>query len=288
MGKGVKILETFRDSIQGLDYFIDTDVKIRILNSLLQVGYDFLDVGSFVSSRIIPQFSDMDAVLRKLDLAGTHTRLFALVANIKGALLANKYNSITILGYPFSTSESFLQRNINANFESSWRSVNEIQEECVKNNKDLMVYQAMAFGNPYGDPVDVDICLHWAEKFQSIGIKYIHLSDITGVSTPEQIGEYYSSLSRHFNEIEFGIHLHISEQLVLEKLDAAYRNGCLIFDGVISGWGGCPMTGYEMLRNLPGTKLLDYLNSQNIAHSIREKQFNEAKLITNALLKTSE
>lgn len=284
MAERVKILETFRDGVQGLKAFIPTDTKVEIINSLLEVGFDYLDVGSFVSSRIIPQFRDMELVLEQINSSDNKTRLFVLVGNEKGALQASRNDRINTLGYPFSTSETFLKKNINKGFDAAFKSLSTIQEKCVSAKKDLMVYLAMAFGNPYNDPVDVNICLHWAEKLQEIGIKNIHLSDIIGVATPNQIGNYFKLLSQEFPALETGIHLHVKEEVDYNKLQHAYDNGCRIFDGVISARGGCPMTGYEMLNNLSTSALLKFTNSQNLSTQINSERFNKSSILVDRKL----
>lgn len=280
MAGTIKILETFRDAIQGLEMIVPTHTKVEIINSLLMVGFDYLDVGSFVSSRLIPQFHDMDKVMENIGQGQSNTKLFALVANEQGAKRASLVESLDVVGFPFSTSETFLKRNINADFTSAWKSVNEIQNECIRTGKEFMVYLAMAFGNPYNDPVGADICLAWAEKFHSLGIKNIHLSDIIGVATPPQIGKYYELLSRNLTDVEFGIHLHIHEEDWYPKVYAAYHNGCQIFDGVISGLGGCPMTGYEMLSNLPSSHLIDFARINNIHIQPDKEEFEFSKKTT--------
>ncbi len=273
MSAEIKILETFRDAVQGLDHFIPTEKKIISINELLKVGFDILDVGSFVSPGIIPQFSDMDVVMRQIDTSGTTSELFVLVANKKGAEKAKEFDSINYFGFPFSTSETFLRKNINRDFESVWSDINEIQEICLKHNKTLIVYEAMAFGNPYGDPVNVEICLQWAEKFSDIGVGIIHLSDIIGVATPAQIAEYYQQLTVNYPTIEFGIHLHDDGKNWQEKVERAFQNNCKFFDGVISGLGGCPMTGYELLSNLQTSELLDFAQKMSIKTNINHEIF---------------
>lgn len=287
MGNKVKILETFRDSIQGLDHFVPTEVKVEILKSMLHVGFDFLDIGSFVSPKVIPQFGDMENVIDKLNIESSKTKLFVLVANEIGANTACRHDKIDVLGFPFSTSESFLEKNIRSDFEKSWRTINEVQNISEKNGKTLMVYLAMAFGNPYGDPVNLEICHHWTEKLHSIGINSVHLSDVIGVSTPKQIAEYYGSLTHSFKGVEFGIHLHIKNENGHSKLKAAFDNGCIIYDGVISGLGGCPMTGYELLKNMPTTNLLQFLSSQEKSPILDMVCYNKTKRITQKLLITS-
>ncbi len=278
MAENIKILETFRDAIQGLEAFVPTADKLRIIRSLYQVGFDFLDIGSFVSPRIIPQFKDMEKVMDRVGEPPDNTRVFVLAGNLEGAKKACSFRNVDVVGFPFSTSETFLKRNINTNLQGAWVQLEQIREECDRAGKTLMVYLAMAFGNPYGEPVSGEICLEWAEKLSSIGINNIHLSDIIGVSTPEQIAHYYHILNDTLPGMEYGFHLHIAGTGWQDKIQAAFSNGCRIFDGVISGLGGCPMAGYEMLGNLPTTNLLEFADQNKIPTQINRKKFLEAQI----------
>ena len=280
----MKILETPRDAMQGLTKFILTPGKVELINILLQVGFDILDAGSFVSGKAIPQMADTADVIKQIDVSASGTKLFVLVANLNGAKKASEIDRVDYIGFPFSTSETFLLKNINAGFEKGWRLVNEMQALCVTSNKNLMVYLAMAFGNPYGDPVSVEIVHEFVDKLSSIGIKTISLSDIIGVASPEMIGQVYALLTEKYPQIEFGIHLHIKKNDWFEKIEKAYQNGCEIFDGVINGFGGCPMTGYEMLGNLPTGNIIEFAKSKGIELAIDEAKFQEAKMLANSIL----
>jgi hydroxymethylglutaryl-CoA lyase len=284
MAKTIKTLETPRDAMQGLANFIPTSKKVELINVLLQVGFDILDTGSFVSGKAIPQLADTADVIKQIDISGSSTKLFVLVANLNGAKKATETKKIDYLGFPFSTSETFLMKNINVGFEKGWRLVNEMQALCVKNNKNLMVYLAMAFGNPYGDPVSIEIIHEFADKLSSIGIKIISLSDIIGVASPEMIGQTYALLTEKYPETEFGIHLHIKQNDWHDKIETAYQHGCRIFDGVINGFGGCPMTGYEMLGNLPTGNIIEFAKSKGIELAIDDAKFNQAKILANNIL----
>lgn len=280
----MKILETPRDAMQGLTEFIPTHTKVELINALLRVGFDILDAGSFVSEKAIPQLADTEEVIKQIDTTGSGTELFVLVANLSGAKKAAENEKIDYLGFPFSTSETFLLKNINAGFEKGWRLINEMQALCVKNNKNLMVYLAMAFGNPYGDPVSVEIIHEFAEKLNNIGVNNISLSDITGVASPEMIGRTFTLLTEKYPESGFGIHLHIKSNDWYDKIEAAHNNGCRIFDGVINGFGGCPMTGYEMLGNLPTVNILEFAKSKGIELTINKAEFNRAEILADIIL----
>jgi hydroxymethylglutaryl-CoA lyase len=210
----VKILETPRDAMQGLHRIIPTDQKVELINALLQVGFDIVDIGSFVSSKAIPQMADTQEVLDRINTEGSFSKLFVLVVNSKGALRAASNSRISYLGFPFSPSPTFLKKNINSDFDKAWKTINEIQNTCVKWNKEFMIYFSMAFGNPYGDPDEPEIMLKWTDKLHEIGIKSISLSDITGVSNPKKIKEVFGLLCHYYPEVEFGLHLHVVEYLM--------------------------------------------------------------------------
>lgn len=277
----MKILETPRDAMQGLVEIIPTSKKVELINALLKVGFDILDVGSFVSEKAVPQMADTQEVIHQIDITTTRSKLFVLVVNLHGADRATTIEKIDYLGFPFSTSETFLKKNINATIDHGWLLVDRIQEMCIQNNKDFMVYLSMAFGNPYGDPVNVEIIHKYVDRLSSMGLKYISLSDIVGNASPEMIEQTYSLLTEKYPHIEFGIHLHIKQNDWFEKIERAYQNGCKIFDGVINGFGGCPMTGYEMLGNLPTGNLLEFAHTNEIELDIDTVNFNDAQILAN-------
>ncbi|MEZ5196195.1 MAG: hypothetical protein R2764_07300 [Bacteroidales bacterium] len=280
----MKILETPRDAMQGLDHFIPTNDKVKLIQGLLDVGFDIIDAGSLVSSKAIPQLQDTCKVIEQLDISSTRSELFVLVANIKGGEQASKMEQLKYIGFPFSFSETFLKRNINSNLNQAESTVYHLQEISVMSGKKLMVYLTMAFGNPYGDPCNLDLILEWTEKFHLAGIKTVSLSDIIGIATPEQISSTYYNLTKAFPTIEFGMHLHIKKDDWYDKIKAAYANGCKIFDGVINGMGGCPMTGFEMVKNLPTSNLLQYAQLNKISLPIDIKKFEVAQQLAVEIL----
>lgn len=280
----VKILETPRDAMQGLHRMIPTVQKIELINALVQVGFDILDIGSFVSAKAIPQMSDTEEVLQKINLDGSRSKLFVLVVNTKGALKASTFSQVSFIGFPFSPSLTFLKKNINSDFTKAWKTINEIQDICIKTNKQFIVYLSMAFGNPYGDPDGIEPILELTEKLQQISIKTVNLSDITGIATTEKIEIIYALLHRNFSQIEFGIHLHTRQDDWYNKIDAAYKNGCKIFDGVINGLGGCPMTGYELLGNLSTENILEWAKSNHINTLVDNQNFRKAQALSNKIL----
>jgi hydroxymethylglutaryl-CoA lyase len=247
----VKLIECPRDAMQGIKEFIPTDVKVRYLNKLLQVGFDTIDIGSFVSPRAIPQMADTAEVLSKLDRSGSRSELLVIVANERGAEQAAAEGSVSYLGYPFSISETFQQRNTNTSIEGSWGRTVEIAQIAKGTGKELVVYISMAFGNPYGDAWSADVALHWVTRLvEELGVKIIALSDTVGVAKPEDIGTMFNALIPAMPQVGFGAHLHASPMNWKEKTQAAWDAGCRRFDGAIKGFGGCPMAEDELVGNL--------------------------------------
>ena len=256
----VKIIECPRDAMQGIRSFIPTDKKITYLQALLRVNFDTLDFGSFVSARAIPQMQDTAEVLAGLDLSRTKTKLLAIVANTQGAEIAAKHGPIHYLGYPFSISENFSMRNTHKTIAESMVTLQEILDIASATNKEVVAYLSMGFGNPYGDPWNVEIVGEWTEKLSEMGVKILSLSDTVGSSTPQVISYLFSNLIPKYPNIEFGAHLHTTPDKWHEKADAAFNAGCRRFDGAIQGFGGCPMAKDELTGNMPTEKLLSYFS----------------------------
>lgn len=278
----VKIIECPRDAMQGIKDFIPTEKKIQYIQSLLRVGFDTIDFGSFVSPKAIPQMADTAEVLEKLDLGKTQSKLLAIIANVRGAEDASIHKPIDYLGYPFSISENFQMRNTHKTIARSVDVLKDILEIADKTNKEVVVYISMGFGNPYGDPWNVDIVGQWTETLASLGVRILSLSDTVGTSNPESIDYLFSNLIPKYPNIEFGAHLHTTPSSWHEKVDAAYRSGCRRFDGAIQGFGGCPMAKDELTGNMPTEKLLSYFTAKNVnglnALSF-ESAYNEATKI---------
>jgi len=285
VAKSVKIIECPRDAMQGIKQFIPTHAKVRYIQSLLRCGFDTIDFGSFVSPKAIPQMQDTAEVLAQLDLSKTSSKLLAIIANTKGATEAALYNEIKYLGFPFSISENFQMRNTHKTIAESITSLQEILEIADKSNKEVVAYLSMAFGNPYGDPWNVEIVANWTEKLVNMGVKIISLSDTVGTSTPDVIDYLYSNLIPQYKNIEFGAHLHSTKEKWFEKLDAAYKAGCTRFDGAVMGHGGCPMAKDELTGNMATEKILSYFSAQNIDTQVKmmsfEAAYNEALLVFN-------
>lgn len=276
----VKIIECPRDAMQGIKTFIPTEKKVIYLQSLLRVGFDTLDFGSFVSPKAIPQMADTAEVLSRLDLSKTQSKLLAIIANTRGAELASEHNAIRYLGFPFSISENFQMRNTHKTIAESIVTLQEILEIAGQFDKEVVAYLSMGFGNPYGDPWNVEIVGEWTEKLAGMGVKILSLSDTVGSSTPEVIDYLFSNLIPQYPEIEFGAHLHTTPDKWFEKVDAAYKAGCRRFDGAIQGFGGCPMAKDDLTGNMPTEKLLSYFTTQkestNTSPMSFESAYNEA------------
>jgi len=278
--KSIKLIECPRDAMQGIHDFIDTDVKAAYINLLLQVGFDTIDFGSFVSPKAIPQLRDTREVLAKLDLSATSSKLLAIVANLRGVEEAVVHNEITYLGFPFSISETFQQRNTNSSIAQSMDTVKQMLELCDKYGKTAVVYLSMGFGNPYGDEWNVEIVEKWADELVTNGVKILSLSDTTGVSSPEKIREILPSLVKRFENTEIGLHLHSTPDTRFEKIDAAYESGCRRFDSALKGFGGCPMATDDLTGNLATEELITYLESRNEALNLNMDKWQEAVLFS--------
>jgi hydroxymethylglutaryl-CoA lyase len=284
--KAIKIIECPRDAMQGIKKMIPTADKIVYLQSLLRVGFDTLDFGSFVSPKAIPQMQDTAEVLAGLDLSKTQTKLLAIIANTKGAEMASLHSEIRYLGFPFSISENFQMRNTHKTIAESLVTLQEILEIAVKREKEVVAYLSMGFGNPYGDPWNMEIVGEWTEKLAKMGVKILSLSDTVGSSTPDVIAYLFGHLIPKYPQIEFGAHLHTTPDRWFEKVDAAYRSGCRRFDGAIQGFGGCPMAKDVLTGNMPTEKLLSYFTAQKEMMTTSpmsfESAYNEASKIFNA------
>ena len=268
----MKIIECPRDAMQGIEKFIPTSEKIAYINQLLKVGFDTIDFGSFVSPKAIPQLRDTTEVLNGLNLSDTRSKLLAIVANTRGAQEASQFPQIHYLGFPLSISETFQQRNTNKSIVEALNTLTEIQDICTSTSKKLVVYISMGFGNPYGDPYDIDIVGKFVEILIALDVSIISLADTIGISSPDQITYLYQSLSSKFTGIEFGVHLHSTKDTAIEKIEAAYLAGCTRFDGAINGYGGCPMAKNDLVGNLATETILDYLQSKGLDAGINMKE----------------
>ena len=276
----IKIIECPRDAMQGIKTFIPTARKVSYIQALLRVGFDSIDFGSFVSPKAIPQMQDTAAVLEQLDLSKTESKLLAIIANVQGAKDAAAHQPIQFLGFPFSISENFQMRNTHKTIAESLVTLQEIREIADQQNKEVIAYLSMGFGNPYGDPWNEEIVSEWTERLAQMGVKILSLSDTVGSSTPEVITHLFSNLIPKYPHIEFGAHLHTTPDKWFEKIDAAYNAGCRRFDGAIQGFGGCPMATDRLTGNMPTEKLLSYFTAKkentNLSAMSFESAYNEA------------
>lgn len=269
--------------MQGIKAFIPTERKINFIQSILRVGYDTIDFGSFVSPKAIPQMQDTAEVLAGLDLSTTQSKLLAIIANTQGAQTASQHKEIHYLGYPFSISENFQMRNTHKTIAESLVTLDEILNIADASNKEVVAYLSMGFGNPYGDPWNVEIVGEWTEKLAGMGVKILSLSDTVGSSTPDVIDYLFSNLIPKYPNIEFGAHLHTTPDKWFEKIDAAYKAGCKRFDGAIQGFGGCPMAADDLTGNMPTERMLSYFTAGKADTNMNplsfESAYNEATKI---------
>jgi len=274
----IKLIECPRDAMQGWKHFIPTEKKVEYINALLKVGFDTIDFGSFVSAKAIPQMADTAEVISGLQTENSKTKLLAIVANVRGAMDAVLHEKITYLGFPFSISETFQQRNTNSSMDESFERVKEIQDLCSAHNKKLVIYISMGFGNPYDDTYSKEIVLHWVDKMVKMNVKIISVADTVGLATSGQVNDILSALIPMYNNIEIGVHLHSTSLNWKQKIDAALDAGCRRFDGALKGIGGCPMADDELVGNMDTELMIPYFSKLNLLDN----------LDTNALKKASQ
>jgi hydroxymethylglutaryl-CoA lyase len=277
----IKLVECPRDAMQGWKNFIPTQSKIDYINKLLEVGFDTVDFGSFVSPKAIPQLADTKDVIPKLKM--TSSKLLAIIANTRGAEDAVQYDEISYLGFPFSISETFQQKNTNSSIDESLITVDAIQQQCVKHNKQLVIYISMGFGNPYGDEYSPEIAIKWVEKLATLGIHTFALSDTVGVSNPDNISYLFSSLVKAFPHLEFGAHFHSTKETAFEKISSAYENQCLRFDSALNGIGGCPMAQNDLVGNLATEQLIQFFEEKKISLGLNAQALSEAMAMTSSI-----
>ena len=272
----LKLIECPRDAMQGWKTFIPTEKKIEYINSLLKVGFDTIDFGSFVSPKAISQMADTKEVLTGLQFDKLKSKLLAIIANLRGADEASVFEQITYLGFPFSVSETFQQRNTNSSIAESLDRVEEIQNLCIKTGKQLVIYISMGFGNPYGDRYSEEIVFEWVNQLVSMDIGIISLADTIGIATPEQVYDMTEYLVDSLPGTEIGVHLHSRPDNWQEKLDAAVKAGCKRFDGALKGIGGCPMADDELVGNMNSELMINYFEEHGLLHDLNKDALNES------------
>ena len=279
----IKIIECPRDAMQGWKHFIPTDKKIHYINALLKVGFDTLDFGSFVSPKVIPQMADTGEVLKGLKIENTSTKLLSIVANMRGAEEAVIYDTITYLGFPFSISPTFQQRNTNSTMEASFASVEAIQNLCIKNQKKLVIYISMGFGNIYGDEYNEAIVLHWINKMVELGVEIISMADTVGIATPQQVSSILKTLIPVYPGTEIGVHLHSKATNWQDKVDAALQAGCRRFDGALKGIGGCPMADDELVGNMDTELMILYFKDLGMSGTLDMEALQKCSIMANEI-----
>jgi hydroxymethylglutaryl-CoA lyase len=272
----LQLIECPRDAMQGWKEWIPTEKKMAYINALLKVGFHTIDFGSFVSPKAIPQMADTSDVLKGLDLSSTSSKLLAIIANERGAQDAAQFDSIQYLGFPFSVSETFQQRNTNSSIEDALVRVEKIQEICLKSKKEFVVYLSMGFGNPYEDPWSEEIVFNWANELVKRGINILSLADTVGVATPEQVGKITKYLMEALPDTTIGVHLHSTAENRMQKLQAAYEAGCRRFDGALKGIGGCPMAKDELVGNMDTEWMIRFFKEKECSLNINEDALEEA------------
>ncbi|MEP4532854.1 MAG: hydroxymethylglutaryl-CoA lyase, partial [Cyclobacteriaceae bacterium] len=279
----MKIIECPRDAMQGLHQFIPTEKKVAYINALLKVGFETIDFGSFVSPKAIPQMSDTADVLAQLQLGGSKSKLLAIVANVRGAEAASAFDEIAYLGYPLSLSETFQQRNTNRSIDEAMNNLAEIQEICEETDKTMVTYLSMGFGNPYGDPYEMNYIGEFVSQLDELEVQIVSLSDTIGVATPELITQVFSSVIPKFPHIEFGAHLHSTPDQAASKVVAAYEAGCRRMDGAIRGFGGCPMAKDDLTGNMPTEVILKTLEELGCHSELNQEGFDESLALSHSV-----
>jgi hydroxymethylglutaryl-CoA lyase len=279
----VKLIECPRDAMQGMLKFVETYKKKEYLRSLLQVGFDVLDCGSFVSPKVIPQMADTAEVLNDLDRADSGTKLLVIVANRQGIDQAVKHPEVDCVGFPFSVSETFQMRNTNSTIDGSFDTVKHLLETCHHHQKECVLYLSMAFGNPYNDFWDAAIVGHWADRLYDLGVRTFSLSDTVGVATPETIKQVFAEFEDGFPGAEFGAHFHTQPDNWQEKIEAAMQAGCMRYDGALKGYGGCPMAKDDLVGNMPTEKMIHYFADQNLLPKLDENALAHCLKLANEI-----
>ena len=283
--QNIKLVECPRDAMQGWAQFIPTETKIEYINNLLKVGFHTIDFGSFVSPMAIPQMADTKDVICNLELGETDTKLLAIIANERGANDAVKFDKISYLGFPFSISETFQQRNTNSSVEESLKRVEAIQQLCMQNNKELVVYISMGFGNPYGDEYNEEIVIRRTKQIEELGVKIISIADTVGLATANEVETLMQKVMPAFKNIEIGVHLHSAPENRIEKLGAAWNAGCRRFDSALKGIGGCPMAGNDLVGNMDTETMLNYFKKRGEQFDFNESALQQCSMMASEIFK---
>ncbi len=271
----MKIIDSPREGMQSLPGIIPLADKIRYINRLLQVGLDTVEAGSLVSPKIIPQMADSLEVMKKIDLSGSRSKIMFLAVNDRGAGVLAPLDGITHISFPFSFSPAFLKLNVKSTVEESFATARRVIQLCRRYGKTPVIYISMAYGNPYGDPWSMELLTEWTGRLHSEGAGTVVLSNVSTEIGADLIRTVFSALVPGFPEVEFGLHLHTGRDDWHEKLTAAWESGVRRFDGVMSGRGGCPMTGRELLGNVRTEDLFAFARMKGIATGVNQYMLEE-------------
>ena len=263
------LVECPRDAIQGWPHPITTEDKLAYYRILLRVGFDTLDMGSFVSPKAMPAMADTGRVLSQLEEEGiwdqVDTKALVIVANERGARDAVEFDSVKSIGFPLSLSPTFQERNTRATVEEAWKRLDVVANHCAKRGKDLVVYLSMGFGNPYGDAWSEELPTSWAQQLMArISPSVISFADTVGAATPEVVERVFELAAQELGSDAIGAHLHLHPLEGLEKIKAAHRGGCFRMDGALRGVGGCPMAQDDLVGNAPTERIIEWAQSEDL------------------------
>ncbi|MBM3918019.1 MAG: hydroxymethylglutaryl-CoA lyase [Sphingomonadales bacterium] len=271
------LVECPRDAMQGIHQFIPTEVKTAYLNLLLEVGFDIIDCGSFVSPKAIPQMADTSEVLNAVNRGSSQSRLLCIVANDRGGEMAARHEQVDVLGFPFSVSETFQINNTGVGRIPGLKTIEQLVDRCHRHQKELVVYLSMGFGNPYGEDYVPEMVWEWTKRLDQLGVRTLSLSDTIGMATPEQIRDLFGPLKNDFAHLVLGLHLHAHPGQRDEKISAAYQSGCRRFDGALLGFGGCPMAQDDMVGNLATEHIVQFARKQGININLVTEKWHQAQ-----------
>ena len=278
----LQLVDCPRDAIQGWPHPITTEDKLAYLRTLLRVGFDWLDLGSFVSPRAVPAMADTPKVLQQLEEEAiwdqTTTRALVIVANERGIRDAVEFESVSALGFPFSISPTFQERNTRADQDEAMRRLDVAANTCAQHGKDLVVYLSMGFGNPYGDPWAVADTVAWGDRLlEAFDPSVISVADTVGMASPAQVKEVFDQCVPRWGQSKVGAHLHMNPLEGMQKVEAAYKAGCLRFDGAIRGVGGCPMAQDDLVGNAPTERLVEWAEQKGLWKAKSSQALDQAQ-----------
>ncbi len=277
MPSEIKLIECPRDAWQGLKGQIPTDVKAAYLRALIGAGFKHIDAVSFVSPKAVPQMADSEEVLKLVD-PPDDVELIGIVVNEKGVDRAIATEAVRTVGFPYSVSPTFLQKNQNQSLEDAFETLEKIKGKADEAGLDVVVYISMAFGNPYGDPWNADEVVEAVDLIERSEIKSISLADTVGLASPEQVGSLVRQVLAKFDYLDIGVHLHSRKDQAVAKVLAAYDAGIRRFDAAMGGLGGCPFAQDEMVGNIPTESVLEALKQRGVSSPIRKPLENVLRI----------